>query len=523
MNPEDIHSLKSAIQAMSWPQFVTLVTNAGLDSSQFPSGAPPAERLYYFEQQMTVTGVTWKHVEEAMPFRRRKAAPEGRQRGTPPGPGPGPGTARDPGTERRSERITPSPTVIPESPAEAGVLSFLWSDPRQVATGVEAMGPGKATGAGAGKATVATTGTDAGAGAGAAPGTDKPLVPPSFENAIRILHLSDLHFTADTVVQMAAQAVADDIRENLTLKGRIGYLVVSGDFTNQGSREGLAKAAQFVQVLREYLNLDQSRVMLVPGNHDVVDSLEAYRRVASKAGLPKGEWVEEGKIVLQRDTKHYPERFQPFSQLLYQALTGVPYPLEAAKQHESRLFGEDGLQFLCLNSCWEIDEFNRKRASVESGALGALSREAQTQVDEALAAGRMRPGARLMRIGIWHHAIIGPDQMKNTNFVTYLQRLGMRIALHGDVHSMTRAEFLGFSPVNRVHVVGAGAFAAEAELRPESTPCIYNILELQRDFSWLRVHTRKQEARGQPWRGYSEWDRTDGEDGSLPYYEVRLT
>ena len=51
------------------------------------------------------------------------------------------------------------------------------------------------------------------------------------------------------------------------------------------------------------------------------------------------------------------KRFQSFSQYFYHPLVQEPYPLAADQQAVSLLFAEARLQFLALNSAWEIDEY----------------------------------------------------------------------------------------------------------------------------------------------------------------------
>src|SRR5690606_28467451 len=75
------------------------------------------------------------------------------------------------------------------------------------------------------------------------------------DGLMRIVHLSDLHFGHhdDSVVQsMEAEITAQ----------KPDLVVVSGDFTQIGSRAEFAKA-------REFLDTLPAPFMAVPGNHDV--------------------------------------------------------------------------------------------------------------------------------------------------------------------------------------------------------------------------------------------------------------
>lgn len=119
----------------------------------------------------------------------------------------------------------------------------------------------------------------------------RPVLSPN-SRSIRLLHLSDLHFEADTSIQARLQPLVADIRDGLGFE-ELDYLVVSGDFTSKG------RTAE--------------RCVCVPGNHDTVDVPDAYTRRMSSHRLPAGEWVQEGRVFLARDPEKYPLRFKSFS------------------------------------------------------------------------------------------------------------------------------------------------------------------------------------------------------------------
>jgi hypothetical protein len=345
---------------------------------------------------------------------------------------------------------------------------------------------------------------------------------PANDRPIRLLHLSDLHFTKDTPVQARLQWLLDDLKrdEGLGFK-QVDYLVISGDVTDKGNTEGFKKAYEFVSGLKTEFGFSAERCIFVPGNHDVVDRLDAYVRRKDESGLRPGEWLHQGQLVMAQDPVNYPLRFEPFSEFFYHPFLQRPYPLNYVDQGSAIPFWETGIQFITLNSCWEIDEFNRKRSSISPEAVAKALNQAQKQLEEAQSSGAFEFGRPLMRIATWHHSVAGPEQMKNVDFIGNLQKNGVRIALHGDVHEMRR-ELIGYYFQKRIHVVGAGSFGARGEDRPESTPRLYNVLEIKRDLSSARVHTRCQPKPDGAWDGYYEWPNPNGE-GRVAYYDIDLT
>ena len=70
---------------------------------------------------------------------------------------------------------------------------------------------------------------------------------------IRILHLSDLHFTGKTNPETKLRLLLQDIRrqdEDYAAIEAVEYLVISGDVTDKGNDIGFDKARQFVEALR---------------------------------------------------------------------------------------------------------------------------------------------------------------------------------------------------------------------------------------------------------------------------------
>jgi hypothetical protein len=236
--------------------------------------------------------------------------------------------------------------------------------------------------------------------------------------------------------------------------------------------------------------------------------------------LRDGEWIQQGSIFLARNPRKYPLRFQPFSDALFKKFLKTPYPIDCRVQGLVLSFWDTGLQFLALNSCWETDEFHRKRASIHPDAVAHVLREAQRQETDARQSGKLADHVSAFRIAVWHHAIVGPEQIKNTDFLGQLQNNGVRLALHGDVHELRRDLVAYWQRSKQLHIIGAGSFGASMADRPESTPRLYNLLEIHRDGNRTVVHTRCQPKPNGPWKGWNEWPRTDDLTGGVPYYEI---
>lgn len=339
---------------------------------------------------------------------------------------------------------------------------------------------------------------------------------------IRLLHLSDLHFTTATPVAARLQWLLDDLKQSGGLGFKeLDYLVISGDFTDKGSLDGFERAYEFVSALAQEFGLSAERCIFVPGNHDVLDQLDTYSRRRDSGGLKDGEWVEQGKLVMARDAAKYPLRFKPFSDSFYHKFVQLPYPLNYADQGVAIPFWETGIQFLTLNSCWQIDEFFRKRSGVHVEAVANALKQAQKQEDDARKSGQLEANKPLLRIATWHHAVSGPEQMADTAFLTNLQKAGVKLGMHGDIHELRR-DVVGHwhEQGKQLHILGAGSFGSPPEGRPESMPRLYNVLEIDRNLKSMRVHTRQQPKADGAWTGWHEWPNPNGDNSKVAYFDI---
>ncbi len=340
---------------------------------------------------------------------------------------------------------------------------------------------------------------------------------------LRILHLSDLHIGAEDDPDSLFQPLEADLADQKEGLGqeRLDYLVISGDITHRASPQEFEKAHAFVSKLIERFELTAERCILVPGNHDLDWETEVYtwkrKRHVKQEQLKPGSFIEAGDGYNLRDDARYPERFKNFSQHFYHPLTQKRYPLAPEEQCLPVLFSEDRLQFLAVNSAWEIDEYFQDRASISEQALSRGLAIAEQQRREAL-----KPGIGALRIGVWHHPITGNAKIHDTAFVERLLQADVHVCLHGHVHE-ERADLVNYLHSRRMHVVGAGSFGAPMHHRPESVPRLFNLLEIQRDLRRLKVHTRCLRRQGGAWEGWAVWPWPGGERGAKrSFYELDL-
>jgi 3',5'-cyclic AMP phosphodiesterase CpdA len=333
-----------------------------------------------------------------------------------------------------------------------------------------------------------------------------------------------MHITADDDPVARVQPLMSDLTDTQAgfSLGKLDYLVISGDLTNRATAQEFQQVHQIISHLIDRFELSAERCIIVPGNHDLSWDRTVYQwqpaRLVDVQKQKAGSYVQQGNGYLLRDDEKYHLRFENFSKF-YHTLMQQPYPLKADEQCLAFLFPETRLQFLAMNSAWEIDEYFKERASINEGALSKGLLQADEQLKRAREAGSLSPDASVLRIAVWHHPATGNEKIVADAFLERLRRADVQLCLHGHVHE-ERTDLIGYlHPTRHIHIAGAGSFGAVAKDRPEATPRLYNLLEVARDHSWVKVHTRSMRKDGGAWEGWAVWPGTSRYENRT-YYEI---
>lgn len=303
---------------------------------------------------------------------------------------------------------------------------------------------------------------------------------------LRLLHLSDLHVT-DPYKSRAEVwgAVAPRLRE----QEPFDFIVVSGDLSQRASEDEYTELAQFVEdslvpLLREKVQHERSRVVLIPGNHDVdwsvsvgdeVDlatlSPEDLRRIIKENRMDptysayRMRVTESGRVELRRKGAHYAGRFgnvQRFLSRFYEGFMPGPnrvFDLSGLEGEDwsAHVFPQAGVAFYGFNSCWGND-------GIWTGA--------HISPDSIAKAGNhaSKYAQGLLKIAVWHHGLGSENQRPDYLPVLTLGRLhnaGFRLGMHGHTHQAAKKDLndvLGAS----FAVVAAGSIGAGSPERPEA-------------------------------------------------------
>lgn len=333
------------------------------------------------------------------------------------------------------------------------------------------------------------------------------------DRRIHILHLSDLHLGDAAQANVWRTQLETDLIRELGIR-RLEYLVLSGDIANHATKEEYDAAFSMVDGLVKRFGLDASRVVVVPGNHDVNwDRSEAAYEFVPKRKLPDplpaGKHIPAGEAgALLRDEALYRERFAHFSSHFYRRVhSGQEYPLEYAEQGLVVERPEDRMLFLGLNSCWEVDHHHQDRAGINMQALG--------QALDRLQEGKGKYDGWL-KIAVFHHPVTG-RQMMNDEFLGLLVQHGFGLCLHGHIHEAMEG-FHQYDDSRAIKIIGAGTFGASVKEQVTGIPLQYNLLAFDPATGDMTVNTRKKEKPGGAWSADARWgDRNNPK----PWYRFR--
>lgn len=339
------------------------------------------------------------------------------------------------------------------------------------------------------------------------------------DQQVHILHLSDLHFEDDTFPGVWRTQLETDLKKELGIT-KLEYLVLSGDIANRSTEEEYDVAFAMVDGFVKPFGLDASRVLIVPGNHDLNWELseEAYPFVPKRKlppALPEGRYILAGDAgALLRDEDRYRNRFGNFNKFYRRVYVGQDYPTDYSDQFMFVERDEDRILFLGLNSSWHLDHHFRDRPSIYMPALSkALDRLQDGKYDGWL------------KVAVWHHPVSGKEMM-NDEFMQLLAVHGFQLCLHGHIHEAIE-NFHQYDERRGIHIIGAGTFGAPARERVTGIPLQYNLLTFDPRTGEMIVNTRKKEKTDGAWSADARWGDKNNPSPSYRFqvknYQVRVT
>lgn len=328
-----------------------------------------------------------------------------------------------------------------------------------------------------------------------------------------LLHISDLHRTTTPRPdndELLSAILSDAKRWEKEGIPHPEVIVVSGDLIQGASVDNpdpdseiasqYAEVMAFLQQLaKELVNSDLSRVIIVPGNHDV-HWRRALQSMSPLATCPddvdvrafeadstiRWNWKEQKAYEIV-DKNAYESRLEHFREFQASFYAGLgPGPLLQDKDIIHIEYPSLGLVVVGFAS-WHGNDCYCHVGEIDSKALAA-ARELLQESQAPIA------------IAVWHHGVIGGPRAHDYMDARIVHRLidfGFSIGMHGHQHYAGAAPFeLHLPNLTSMTVIGAGSLAVGDRELPMGERRQFNIVVIDPDNETVTTHVRAMSPAG---------------------------
>ena len=323
-----------------------------------------------------------------------------------------------------------------------------------------------------------------------------------------LLHISDLHRTSGPRVrndELLAAMASDAKRWELEGIPRPDLVVVSGDLvqgvgldTDNPDAEIVAQYAEACDLLcrlaDEFVQSDRSRVIHVPGNHDV-HQVRARSAMTPLPNCPKGiareafradskirwSWEEQQAYGIA-DTVKYDSRYDHFRQFRTRFYAGIDTNVSVYPETDLVFAEYPSLSLAVVGfASWHGYDCFCHVGDIDRAALAA----SQQLLSDSTAT---------VRVAVWHHSIEGGPRAQDYMDRHVIHRLidfGANVGLHGHQHYPGAAPY-GLRLPNRTSmvVVSAGSLSVGDAQLPAGERRQFNIVHIDTEGGTITVHVR---------------------------------
>jgi 3',5'-cyclic AMP phosphodiesterase CpdA/CheY-like chemotaxis protein len=294
-----------------------------------------------------------------------------------------------------------------------------------------------------------------------------------------ILHLSDIHFgrfhgiPPELTIEDLIQPVIADIQKAQP----VDLIVVSGDLSSEGLDKEFVRSEKFLVQIAEVLGIGSERVVIVPGNHDILRS------------LPKEQ------------------RFDPFVRFVSRFCSAPGVPGSARNRYVELFDARRGLwnnigyssdSLFCVSVFDELRTivigFNSVIADENHWNEAQISTAQLMRVSSTLKSLR-QPQSDYLRVAVFHHHLVESPSfrkegepgrlIRNQGFLlNHLISNGIKLILHGHTHYCTGYKYVPYvidneaPPNSPVHVFGTGTLSG-SERDPAQSFFHFSLIRLE--------------------------------------------
>lgn len=176
-------------------------------------------------------------------------------------------------------------------------------------------------------------------------------------DTITWLHLSDFHFRSSPLAKwnsdIVLKALLEDVKSRMSEDGlKPDIIFVTGDISFSSTKDDYTLAKEFFDDLLELTCLDKSRLLIIPGNHDVDRLKITSGAKAILSTLTDNDKVTEF-LIEGTDRKFVFRKFENYISFINEYLDGSPPFNENSYYYVQKLdLSGHNLAILGLNSAW---------------------------------------------------------------------------------------------------------------------------------------------------------------------------
>ncbi len=331
-----------------------------------------------------------------------------------------------------------------------------------------------------------------------------------------ILHISDLHRSPTDPIgnDELLSSLVSDLERAATEEPTFGppdAIVISGDLVQgvhlgEPDHEAIIHAQYevaldlVIRLCDRFLDGDRSRVVIVPGNHDVdwnvafsamqpipdadlVASPIRPRDMGPRSDV-RWDWRERTAYRIV-DRARYDARLDHYRRFVAAVYAGVAprYPVDPAAGYTLFELSGGRIGVAAFDSCSGNDCF-AFHGAVASGSL------AQAHMDL-----HDRSPQYDILMAVWHHSLEGPPEATDYMDIATVYNLigkGFRLGLHGHQHrGQVSNRYIHLPRMEPMAVVSAGSLCAGPIDLPTGVNRQYNVLQIADDCRSVRVHVRE--------------------------------
>ena len=270
------------------------------------------------------------------------------------------------------------------------------------------------------------------------------------------------------------------------------------DFSSRIEEQYAVAEELLGELATRFLDGDRSRLVMVPGNHDVdwntafsalvpVDGSEAPKNLAAELSAEDSlfRWDWKTRTLYRiADREVYEKRLEPFWCFFERFYGGQDGPRKAHESYDARAYDLFGgvVGVAAFNSCDGNDCF---------AYHGRIQPESVAGSDLGLRDSEAIYG---LRVAVWHHSIEGSPYRSDYMDVDIVRGMigrGFGLGLHGHQHK-AQAGFqeIRLPSLESMAVISAGSLCAGRRQLPTGTYRQYNVVEIAPDLRNVRTHVR---------------------------------